>query len=136
MAPNLLLTVVTPEAKVFEGAVFSVTLPGIEGEFGVLPQHVPLLTQLVPGEMRYVNAEGGHSFALGDGFVEVTGTEVNVLTDLAVGEKEIDEKATEEAMERATQALREKSLVGEELEATEASLARTVAMLKLKRRRR
>jgi len=132
---TLHLEIVTPEARIFAGDVASVTLPGSEGELGILPQHAPLVTQIEPGELHYVVDGVEHALAVGGGFAEVTGTQVAVLTDLAVSEKEIDEKIVEEALARAEEAIRSKSLVGAELEATQASIARSVAQLKLKRRR-
>ena len=132
---TLHLEIVTPDARIFVGEVSGVLLPGAEGELGILPQHTPLLTQLIPGEIHYVVEGKTHELAVGHGFAEVTGTEVSVLTDLAVRETEIDEKAVEEALKRAEEALRTHTLIGEELEATEAAIARSIAQLKLKRRR-
>ncbi|MDE1170617.1 MAG: ATP synthase F1 subunit epsilon [Verrucomicrobium sp.] len=132
---TLRLEIVTPETRVFAGDVESVLLPGVEGDLGILPQHAPLLTQLAPGELAYVEKGVSHTLAVGHGFAEVTGTEVSILTDLAVREADIDEKLVAEALQRAEEALRNRSLVGEELEATEASIARSLAQLKLKRRR-
>ena len=77
----LQLDIVTPEKRVLSETVDSVVLPGTEGEFGVLPMHVPLVTTLKPGELVYSKDGKSEHFAIGTGFVEVTGTSVAVLTD-------------------------------------------------------
>ena len=135
-APTLHLEIVTPEARIFAGDVTTVTVPGVEGELGIYPQHTPLVVELQPGELLYVLNGESLSLAVGQGFAEVTGQSVAVLTDLAVREKEIDEKVVEEAMARAEEALRSKTLIGEELEATQAVIARSIAQLRIKRRHR
>jgi len=74
--------------------------------------------------------------AIGEGFAEITATNIGIITDGAVNEKEIDEQAAEAAVKRAEDLLKNASLQGDELEATQASLARSIAMLNLKRRHR
>ena len=102
------LEIVTPEGMSFSGDVEMVTLPGVEGEMGIYPQHVPLMTQLVPGEL-VVRKDGQEMFlAVGDGFVEVTATSVAILTDMAIPADQIDEAKAEEAKRRAEARLREK----------------------------
>jgi F-type H+-transporting ATPase subunit epsilon len=132
---TLKLEIITPAAKIFEGDVESVLLPGIEGEMGILPRHEALVTELKAGELQLVQKGQTQVFAIGEGFAEITGTSVGVLTDGAVGEKEIDEQAAEVAVKRAEELLKSNTLEGEELEATEASLARALAQIKVKRRR-
>ena len=135
---TLHLEIVTPDGRAFAGDVASVTLPGAEGDLGIFPQHAPLLAALRPGELTYVPGELGARevyLAVGTGFAEVTGTTVSVLTDLAVGPKEIDAAAVEAELKRAEEALRSHTLVGEELEATEAAIARSTAQLHLLRTR-
>src|SRR5271154_273842 len=101
MANTLKLEIVTPDARTYSDDVEMVTLPGVEGEMGVYPQHVPLMTQLVPGELT-VRKDGHDTFmAVGDGFVEVTADHVAILTDMAIPSDQIDEAAAEEARRRA-----------------------------------
>jgi F-type H+-transporting ATPase subunit epsilon len=102
---------------------------------GILPQHVHLMTRLVPGEI--VVRKGGRDLflAVGVGLVEVTGTRVSVITDMAVAAESIDEAKAEEARRRAEARLKEK-LSAEEVATTNASLARSLAQLKVKRRHR
>ena len=129
------LRIVTPEAKIYDDQVDDVLLPGVEGEMGILPNHSALMTQIKPGELRIKKGGEIIPLAVGEGFVEITGDTISVLTDLAVKESDIDEQKTQEAVHRAEEALRAKTLVGEELEATQAALARSLAQLHVKRRR-
>jgi F-type H+-transporting ATPase subunit epsilon len=135
MANTLRLEIVTPEATVYSEDVDMVTLEGVEGEMGILPEHVRLMTQLVPGEM-IVRKDGRDDFlAVGEGVVEITGDRVSIVTDMAVRAENIDEAKVEEARQRAAARLREK-LSAAEVASVNASLARTLAQLHVKRRRR
>ncbi len=133
MAATLRLEIVTPEARVYSEDVDMVTLPGVEGELGIYPQHVPLMTEVVSGELTV--RRGGQEFflAVGEGFVEVTGERVSVMTDMAIKADEIDEALAEEARRRAEARLSEK-LTDEEDAAVRASLAQSLAQIKVKRR--
>ena len=133
---KLLLEIVTPEAKAFSGEVEMVVLPGVEGELGVLPMHVPLMTQLLPGEVRILQDGKQTELVVGTGFVEVSQTNVSILTDMAMSDTEIDEQVAEEAVKRAEARVREKDLSSEEIAEIERALARSLAQLKFKRRRR
>ena len=133
MTNTLQLEIVTPEATVYSEAVEMVTLPAVEGQMGVLPLHVRLVTQLVPGEL--IVSKGGHEdfLAVGEGLVEVTNDRVSIVTNMAVAIENIDEAAAEEARERAAARLKEK-LSSEEVASVNASLARSLAQLQVKRR--
>ncbi len=134
MPETLKLEIVTPEALTFSGDVEMVTLPGSEGEMGVYPHHVPLMTQLVPGEV-IVRKDGQDTYmAVGEGFVEVTGESVSILTDMAIKSDAIDEAKAEEARRKAEARLAEHVEDGE-LAAINASLAKATAQLEIKRRR-
>ena len=132
---KLLLEIVTPEAKSFSGEVDMVVLPGSEGELGILPMHVPLMTQLLPGEVRILQDGKQTELVVGTGFVEVSQTHVSILTDMAMADTEIDEAAAEEAMKRAEARAKERDLSSEEIAEIESSIARSLAQLKFKRRR-
>jgi|SRR5215471_5700139 len=135
MAATLQLEIVTPDGNVFSDAVELVTLPGVTGQFGVYPQHVPVITQMEPGEI--IARKGGRDvfLAVGEGLIEVTGDRVSVLTDLAVEAERIDEAKAEEARRRAEARLREK-LSDEEVASVNAALAKSLAQLHVKRRNR
>jgi len=118
MAETLRLSIVTPQATVFSEDVDMVTLPGIEGDMGVYPNHIRLITQVVPGE----------------GLVEITHDSVAIVTDMAIPAEGIDEAKVEEARRRAAARLEEK-ISDEEVASVNASLAKSLAQLKVKRRR-
>ena len=133
MGTTLKLEIVTPEAKTYSEDVEMVTLPGVEGEMGIYPQHVPLMTQITAGEV--IVRKGGHDYflAIGEGFVEITGDRVAILTDMAIKADEIDEAKAEEARRRAEERLQEK-LTDEETAMVSAALMHSLAQLKVKRR--
>ena len=133
MPEMLRLEIVTPEATAYSDDVEMVTLPGVEGQLGVLPQHVCLMTQMVPGEL-IVRKDGRDRFmAVGEGLIEITGTRVSILTDMAIPAENIDQAKVEEARQRAAARLREK-MSDEEVASVNASLARSLAQLQVKRR--
>ena len=132
---TLKLEIVTPEAVTYSEDVDMVTLPGVEGEMGIFPMHVPLMTQIVPGEVS-VRKNGQDFFlAVGEGFVEITAGRVAILTDMAIKAGDIDETKAEEARKRAEERMSEK-LSDEELANVSAALAHSLAQLKVKRRNR
>src|ERR1035437_8662765 len=101
MAATLKLEIVTPEAKIYSEDVEMITLTGIDGEMGIYPLHMPLMTQLVAGEI-IVRKSGENIFlAVGDGFVQVTGQRGAVGTDRAVRVEKREEAAAEQARQRA-----------------------------------
>ena len=132
---TLRLEIVTPEAKTFSDDVESVVIPGVDGELGILPQHIGLMTQLLPGELRITKSGQETRLAVGEGFVEVTGDKVSVLTDMAVAESDIDENAVEEAIRRAEAAMKDDHLDAEGHASVQASLLKSLAQLRVKRRR-
>ena len=135
MANTIKLEIVTPEATVYSEDVDIVTLPAIEGQIGILPHHVKLMTQLVPGELAFRKNGQAHFMAVGDGLVEITGDRVAIVTNMAIAAENIDEAKIEEARQRAAARLREK-ISSEEVASVNASLARSLAQLSVKRRRR
>ena len=135
MAETLRLEIVTPEAVVFSEDVEMVTLPAIEGQMGVYPHHLRLITQIEPGEI-IVTRNGQERFlAVGEGLVEVTGSRVAIVTDMAIPSEKIDEAKVEEARARAAARLQEK-ISDEEVATVNASLARSLAQLQVRKRRR
>jgi F-type H+-transporting ATPase subunit epsilon len=135
MTKTLKLEVVTPEGIAFSEYVEMVGLRSVEGQIGILPQHIHMMTQMLPGEMM-VRRDGRDEFlAVGEGLVEVAGDHVSIATDMAIGAASIDEARAEEARQRAEARLREK-ISDEEVASVNASLARTLAQLNVKRRRR
>jgi F-type H+-transporting ATPase subunit epsilon len=135
MDNTLRLEIVTLDATVYSEDVDMVTLPGVEGQMGILPRHVPLMTHMVAGEM-IVRKDGQDRFlVVGEGFVEITGEHVAILTDLAIAAENIDEAKAEEARQLAAARLRE-TMSSEEVASVNAALARSLAQLGVKRRQR
>ena len=135
MASTLKLEIVTPESKTYSEDVDMVTLPGVEGEMGIYPLHVPLMTQIKAGEIAVRKGGQDYFLAVGDGFVQITGDKVAILTDMAIRADHIDEAKAEEARQRAEARLTEK-LTDEEIASVQASLLHSLAQLHVKRRQR
>jgi len=135
MANTIRLEIVTPEATVYSEDVEMVTLPGVEGQMGVLPHHVRLMTQMIPGELIVRKAGRTDFMAVGEGLVDVTGERVSILTNMAISVDKIDAAAADEARQRAAARLKEK-ISAEEVASVNAALARSLAQLKVKRRNR
>jgi F-type H+-transporting ATPase subunit epsilon len=135
MNATLKLEIVTPTGQVYTKDVDMVTLPGREGEMGILPQHAPLITMLGSGE---IIARRGHEedrVLVTGGCAEVTGGRVAVLTIFATDENAISETAAEDARKRAEARLKEK-LSPEETALVQAALNHSLSQLKIKRRNR
>lgn len=134
MIPGLKLEITTPTGQVYSKTVDMVTLPGQEGEMGILPMHVPLITLLGDGEIiARCGAEEDRLLVTG-GCAEITSDRVAILTVFATDESAIDEKKAEDARARAEARLKEK-ISPEEVALVQASLAHSIAQLKAKRRR-
>src|SRR5437762_12198697 len=134
MANTLKLEIVTPEEKIYSEDVNMVTLPGSEGELGVYPNHVPVLTALKPGELRVVKDGRESALAVGEGFVEIRADGVSDLTDMALQPEKIDIEPAEKAVVRAQAAMKDDH-TAEEVAAIQASLQKALAQLHVKRRR-
>ena len=135
MAGTLKLEIVTPEAKIYSDDVDMVTLPGVEGEMGIYPMHLPLMTQISAGEIFARKNGQDHFLAVGEGFVQITGERVAILTDMAIKADDIDEARAEEARRRAEARLNEK-LSDEETATVQAALLHSLTQLNVKRRHR
>ena len=133
----LVLEIVTPAARVYSDTIDSVVIPTLEGEIGILPGHIPLLTQVDAGELRVTKGGKVEGLVVGAGFAQIARDKVSVLTESAIEEEKIDENAVEEAMRRAEEALRGKeSLEPAEVERLEGIVRFSVAQLGVRRRRR
>ena len=133
MAATLKLEIVTPEAKIFSEDVEMVTLTGIDGEMGILPQHMPLMTQLASGEITARKGAENIFLAVGEGFVQVTREKVSVLTDMAIKADDIDEAKAEEARQKAEARLAQK-ISDKEVASVQAMLMHATTQLNVKRR--
>jgi F-type H+-transporting ATPase subunit epsilon len=132
----LILEIVTPEARVYSDTIDTVVIPTVEGEIGILPGHLPLLTQVADGELRVTKNGQTVSLVIGDGFAEVTGDKVSILAENAIEESKIDEQAVEKAMQRAQDELKGRSdMDPAEVERLEGFVRFAVAQLGTRRRR-
>ena len=132
---KLHLKIVSPEKEIFDGEAEMVTASTQDGEIGILPHHISLMAQLKAGELRIKQGGKETVMVVGGGLLQVAGNVVTVATDLAEKEEEINEKAAEDARERAKAAL-EQTLSDEEYAETLAVLEKSLAQLKVKRRHR
>jgi F-type H+-transporting ATPase subunit epsilon len=133
----LTLEIVTPEAKVYSDTIDSVVIPAIEGEIGILPGHIPLLTQIAPGELRVSKGTTIQWLAIGGGFAQIDGDIVRVLAENAITEEKIDEHAVESAMKRVEQELKEaKDMDPQQYEHLQSLVRYAGVQLAVKRRHR
>ena len=133
----LTLEIVTPEARVYSDTIDTVVIPTAEGEVGILPGHIPLLTQVDHGELRVTKGNTTQFLAVSGGFAQVSGDKVSILAERAITEEKIDENAVEEAMKRAEGAIKESAhLDPNEFEHLHEMVRFAGVQLALKRRRR
>ena len=133
----LTLEIVTPEAKVYSDTIDSVVIPTVEGEIGILPGHIPLLTQVENGELRVTKGGQTTWLAVSGGFAQVDNDRVSILAEHAITEEKIDESAVEAALKRAEQELKEaKNLDPAQYEHLQSMVRYTGTQLAVKRRRR
>ncbi|MGA2911370.1 MAG: ATP synthase F1 subunit epsilon [Candidatus Levyibacteriota bacterium] len=132
---KLLLEIITPVEVVLSEEVDEITIPTVDGEISILPNHVNLLTKIAAGEM--VIKKNAHSdlFAITGGFLEVLNNHVNVLADYAIHAEDIEIAKVEEAKERAQKAMKEK-LTEEDFRVANAELAKSLLQLKVARKRK
>ena len=128
---KLFLEIVTPETVLVSQEVASVVAPGTEGEFGVLPGHIPFLSGVVPGELRYDTGSSKEFMAVSTGFVEVSKNRVSVLVDSAESASDIDVERARSALERARERLK-KERGREDIDFARAEIALKRALARLK----
>jgi len=133
----LTLEIVTPEARVYSDTIDTVVIPTVDGEVGILPGHIPLLTQVAHGELRVTKGTTTQWLAVGGGFAQVSGDKVSILAERAITEEKIDESAVEAAMKRAEASIKESAhLDPNEFEHLQELVRFSGTQLALKRRRR
>jgi len=135
MADTLQLEIVTPGAVIYSEAVDMVTLPGSEGETGIYPNHVPLMTKIQAGELIAKKSGSEEIIAVSEGFAEITGDHVSILTDNAANSADIDEDAVEEARNKAEKRLKEGDISEEEARILNQAILYSAAQIRAKRRR-
>jgi len=136
MADKINFEITTPERKVFSDQVDEVVLPTPNGEIGILPNHIPLVSLLSPGELRIKKGDEVNYLAVSGGFIEVRPDKVVVLADTAEQAEEIDEAKAEEARKKAEGLLKEKRVDATEFAAISAKIEKELVRLKVVKRRR
>ena len=130
MAMELHVDIVSAESAIYSGPATMVFAPAEMGEVGIAPRHAPLLTRLIPGEVRVQTQEGKeYSFFVSGGMLEVQPHVVTVLSDTALRAKDIDEAAALEARERAEKTLADTKTDFDYAKA-QAELAEAIAQLR------
>jgi F-type H+-transporting ATPase subunit epsilon len=135
MAVKLKFEIITPERVVLKDEVDQITIPTAEGEITVLPNHIPLIAVLRPGEIVAKKSKEEIAMSCSGGFIEVTGDKVLILADTAEKAEELVEAEIEKAKERAQKILEEKHIDAEKYADAAASLERELARLKVARKR-
>lgn len=137
MSDSIDLEIVTPERKVLTAKASEVVVPGIDGYFGVLPGHAPLLTRLGVGEISYKDATGSHYLAVADGAVEVLPDRVTILASQCEASREIDVERAREAKRRAEETMKQAArLSDQDMLMVELSLKRALTRLNVAARTR
>jgi len=136
VADRITLEVATPSRLVVSEVVDEVVVPGIEGYFGVLPGHAPLLSTLGIGELKYRNGRDESHLAIAGGFAEVRNDKIIVLADSAERPEEIDRARAERARERAERRLGGRSQEDIDYARATAALARALNRLQVASRGR
>jgi len=135
MKSQIKFKIVTPERTVFEDEIDQVTLPTQEGEITVLPEHIPLIAVLVPGELVIKQNGKEVAMAVSGGMVEVRKNELTILADTAERAEEIDLARAEEARQKAEKLKDEKIRMDEtEYAAVAALMERNLARIKVARK--
>ncbi len=135
MADKLRLELVTPYKRVLSEEVDEVTAPGVIGEFGVLPDHTPLLTTLKVGELTYKKGNQAYHVAVNWGYVEVENNVVTVLVETAEPADQIDLERAKAALGRAEQALKTLSEEDKNFKIMEAALERALIRVQVASRK-
>lgn len=126
----LTLEIVTPEARVYSDTIDTVVIPTTTGEIGILPGHIPLLTQVQAGELCVTKDAKEEYIIIGDGFAEIEGDRVSILAENAINEETIDPTAAQEAVRRAEEALKNReNMAPDELDRLEAAMRFHMAQL-------
>ena len=131
------LEIVTPEAKVYDDTIDSIVLPTTSGEIDILPGHIPIATEIEPGEIVVSKSGERQSLAISKGFAQCVGDKISILAEDAIHIDEIDESAVEDAQKRAEDALQTmEKMSDEEIAMLESQIAYARAQILVKRKRK
>jgi len=131
------LEIVIPEEKVYEDTIDSIVIPTSSGEIDILPGHVPLVTEVEPGEIIVSKSGERQSLAISKGFAQCVGDKISILAEDAIHIDEIDESAVEDAQRRAEESLANmEKMSDEEIAMMETQIAYARAQILVKRKRK
>lgn len=126
----LQLEIVTPEKVVFKSEVDEVIAPTVNGQVGILPNHIGLLTKIIPGEVIIKKGSTQHLLAITGGFLEVSGNNVNILADYAVRAEDVEVARAQEAQKRAEKLMQEKK-TEKDFKIAQAELIKSILELRV-----
>jgi F-type H+-transporting ATPase subunit epsilon len=130
MAETFHLSLLTPEKPFLEAEVVSIVAPGSEGYLGILANHAPLITRLIPGKLEVKDGEGARTFAISGGFLEVSDNKATILADALEPPESIDVARARRAKERAEERMRD--LTGKiDFARAEMALARAINRIRI-----
>ena len=132
---TILLEIITPEKVVYKNEVDEVIAPTVNGEIAILPNHVGLLTQIVPGELIVKKGHKDQSIAITGGFLEINNNHISILADFAIKAEDINVAKAQEARKRAEHLMKEKR-TEQDFRLVEAELRKTILQLQVARKRR
>lgn len=127
---SLLLEIITPEKVIYKDEVDEVIIPTVNGEIAVLPHHVNLLSQIIPGELIIKKGEKTESIAITGGFLDVNKNGINILADYAIKAGDIEVAKVKEAQERAERLMKEKA-TEKDFKVAEAELRKAILELRV-----
>lgn len=131
---KILFKIITPEREVFSEEIDEALIPTKNGQIGILPNHIPIVSLVEPGEIILLNNGKETPLAISGGFVQVGNNTVTILADVAEYVHEIDEEKAEEARRRALERLKEETLSEEEFAYLSSQIERELARIKVKRK--
>ncbi|HZJ18320.1 MAG TPA: ATP synthase F1 subunit epsilon [Patescibacteria group bacterium] len=132
---NLHIEIITPEKVVYKDDVSEIIVPTETGEIAILPDHVNLLTKVLPGEMIIKKGNHEHFIAITGGFLEIANNQVNILADYAVRAEDIEIARAQEAQKRAEHKIKEQS-TDKDFRIAEAELQKALLQLKVANKRK
>lgn len=133
---NIELKIVTPEKVIYDSPVESVSFPTMEGEITILPNHVPLISALKPGELKIRRDGKEEFFHVTKGVAEVDGKTITLLTDAAERAEEIDEKRAEEARNKAKELMSQTRTDDEGYAEAVAQMERALSRIRIAKKNR
>lgn len=127
---NLILEIITPEKVVYKNEIDELVAPTVDGQIAIFPNHIGLLTKIVPGELIIRKANSQESLAVTGGFLEVAKNHVSILADYAIRAEDIEIAKTQEAQKRAEKLMTEKTS-DRDFRTAQADLVRAITELRV-----